>query len=143
MSTANLPPIEKHPDIAALRDRYDAVAVTPVGQFTDTLTLMAGLYVAVSPWIVGFHGTTSLMMNDLIAGLAVAILAIGFGSANGRFHGLAGAVPLLGIWMIICPWVISGVSVTAGMAWSNVVGGAVVLLLGLGVAGLGMMPHRR
>ncbi|MDG3009409.1 SPW repeat protein [Rhodococcus sp. D2-41] len=142
MSTANLP-IEKHPDIAALREHYDQAAGTPVGQFTDGLTLLAGLYMAVSPWIIGFHGTTNLMMSNLIAGLAVAVLAIGFSSAHGRFHGLAWTVPALGVWMIISPWVVVGVSTTAGMIWSNVVGGAVVLLLGMGVAGMGMMRMRK
>lgn len=142
MSTAHLP-IETHPDIAALRDRYDQAAGTPVGQFTDCVMMAAGLYVAASAWIVGFQGMTSLMMSNLIAGLAVAVLTICTTGAYGRFHALAPVMPLLGLWMIISPWVITDVTRTTGMLWSNVVAGAVILVCGMAMAGMGMMRMRR
>lgn len=138
MSMAGLS-MEKHPDIVALRHHYDEVAENPVAQVTDGLTLLAGLYMAASPWIVGFHGTTTLAMCNLISGIAVALLAVGFTSAYDRTHGMAFVLPLLGIWMIISPWVVAGVTTTAGMIWSNVIGGAVVCLLGLGLAAMGTM----
>lgn len=142
MSTASLP-IEKHPDIAALRDRYDQAAGSMVAQTNEGLLMLAGLYMAASPWIIGFHGTTPLMINNLIVGCAAALLAFGFAAAFGRLHGLAFAMPVLGVWMIISPWVVRGVSTTAGMIWSNVACGAVVLALGLGLMGIGFMRSRR
>lgn len=142
MSTSSLP-IEKHPDLAALRDHYDQAAGNPVAQVNDGLLMLAGLYLAASPWIVGFHGTTTLMINNLIVGLAAALLAFGFASAFGRLHGLGFAMPVLGVWMIISPWVVAGVSTTAGMIWSNVACGAVVLVLGLGLMGIGFTRARR
>lgn len=142
MSTADLS-MAKHPDIVALRARYDVVSENPVAQVIHGLTMLAGLYMAASPWIVGFHGTTTLAVNNLIAGIAVAVLAAGFSSAYGRTHGMAFTAPLLGIWMIISPWVVAGVSTTAGMIWSNVIGGAVVCVLGLGLTAMGMMRESR
>ncbi|GAA4487137.1 SPW repeat protein [Rhodococcus olei] len=141
MSTANLP-IEKHPDIAALRHRYDEAASNPVTQTNEGLLMLAGLYMAASPWIVGFHGTTALMVSNLITGCAAALLAFGFAAALGRLYGLAFAMPVLGVWMIISPWVVVGVSTTAGMIWSNVACGAVVVVLGLGLMGVGFMRAR-
>lgn len=138
MSTSSSMSIEKHPDIAALRDRYDKVAETPAVQLAEGLMLLAGLFAAVSPWIVGFHGQMSLTVNNLITGITIAVLAVGFTSAYGRTHGIAFVVPLLGVWMIIAPWVVSGVHTTAGLIWSNVVVGAVICVLGLGVAAMGM-----
>lgn len=129
----------EHPDITALRDRYDRAAETRIAQGVVGLTLMAGLYVAMSPWIVGFAGQSALMVNDLIAGLAVAMLALGFGSAFGRTHQLAWVTPLLGVWVIITPWVVAGVAISTGLVLSNVIAGVVTCLLGLGVMGAGLM----
>lgn len=139
MSADKLSPIEDHPDITALRDRYERASQTRPAQAVDGLTLMAGLYVAMSPWIVGFDGISTLMINDLITGLAVTLLALGFASAFGRTHGVAWVTPLLGVWVIITPWVVSGISTTTGIILSNVISGAVVVLLGLGAMGIMMM----
>ena len=138
MSTHSLS-METHPDIADLRARWDELGQSTVSQMTDSATLLAGLFVAACPWIVGFSGSTSLTINNLIAGLAVAVLAAGFASSFSRTHGMAVLAPLLGAWIIISPWVVAGVSTTTGMIWANVVGGAVVCLCGLGVTGMGMM----
>lgn len=138
MSTENLS-MEEHPDITALRARYDRASETRIAKAVDGLTLMAGLYVAMSPWIVGFNTTPTLLVNDLITGLAVAMLALGFASAFGRTHGMTWTMPLLGVWVIITPWVVSGITTSTGIVLSNVISGAVVVLLGLAALGVSMM----
>jgi hypothetical protein len=45
--------IEQHPDVAALRMRYDEAADTSTAQVTDGLGVLAGLYLAISPWSSG------------------------------------------------------------------------------------------
>ncbi|GIH22749.1 hypothetical protein Aph01nite_10590 [Acrocarpospora phusangensis] len=121
-----------HPDIQELRAKYERAAETPAGKAVAGLIFLAGLYLAISPFVVGFSGFTSLTGNNLIVGIAVAMLALGFASAYGRTHGLAWVAPLIGIWTIISPWVISGDVATTATIWNNVVTGAVILLLGLG-----------
>ncbi|QBJ96633.1 hypothetical protein ERC79_12135 [Rhodococcus sp. ABRD24] len=133
--------IEAHPDIAALRDSYDELGEGPALQIAEGLMVLAGLYAAASSWIVGFDGQTSLMMSNLICGLAVALLAAGYATTYGRTHGIAFVAPLLGVWLIVSPWLVSNVTTTAGMIWSNVVTGAVILALG--AAGVGMAMTRR
>lgn len=134
--------IDRHPDILALRAGYERAAESGAAQATFGLTLLAGMYAAVSPWIVGFGATTNLAVNDLIVGITIGVLALALGAALDRSHGFAWTVPLLGIWLIIAPWVIDDVSVTAGMAWSNVVVGVVTVLLGLGAGYFGVQTRQ-
>lgn len=123
--------IDHHPDLLALRARYERVAESMSAHVTFGLALLTGLYVAASPWIIGFSDTRSLAMCDLIAGIAVAFLAYGFASALDRAHGMTWTLPVLGVWVIVSLWVLPGFSLTAGMIWSNVVGGALLTFLGL------------
>ncbi|WP_214102891.1 SPW repeat protein [Acrocarpospora catenulata] len=120
-----------HPDIAELRDKYELASESQPAKVVAGLTFLTGLYLAISPWVVGFQRFPTLAVNNLIVGIAVATLALGFASAYGRTHGLVWVVPLLGIWTIIAPWVVSGHNATAGTIWSNVVTGVITLLLGL------------
>ncbi|MFF7651582.1 SPW repeat protein [Streptomyces sp. NPDC007983] len=136
--------IEEHPDLMELRARYERAATTPQARAVEGLTLLAGLYLAVSPWVVGFFDTgTGLTVNNLITGLAVAILALGFGSAYERTHGLGWVVAAIGVWTIITPWVVYGPSISTGTMISNVVTGAVIFLLGLATSAFGMKGDAR
>lgn len=130
--------IERHPDIVSMRARYEVASASPVAQLTDGLTLLSGIYLAISPWIVGFTNLSSITMNNLITGLAVSALALGFSSAFGRTHGIAWVSPIIGLWTIIAPWVISGNAATTRTIWNNVLVGALILILGLVTMSFGM-----
>ncbi|MFF0814902.1 SPW repeat protein [Rhodococcus sp. NPDC003318] len=143
MSTSTHGPIHTHPDIVELRQRYDEAAEQPPAQIADGLMLIAGLYAAASAWIVGFAGQMSLTMSNLITGLAIAALAVGFLSAYGRTHGMTFVAPVLGIWLIVSPWIVVGVDTTTSMIWSNVVAGAAVCILALAMAATGPNLMRR
>ena len=68
----------------------------------------------------------------MIIGVATALLGLGLGTAFDRTHRLAWTMTVLGLWMIVSPWVIRAgeLSRTANQ-WNNVVTGAVMLLVGL------------
>src|SRR4051812_42200428 len=97
------PGLKHHPDLATLRDRYDVAAENPVAHLVDGMIVVAGLYLAMSPWVVGFNNRTNLTVNNLITGIALAVLAFGMASAHGRTHGLTWIVPIIGVWTIIAP----------------------------------------
>jgi hypothetical protein len=134
------PGIEQHPDIATLRARYDIAAENPVAHLVDGLIVLTGLYLAISPWVVGFYGLSNLTANNLITGIALAMLAVGFASAHGRTHGVTWVVPLIGAWTIIAPWVMSGHVTTTRTVWNNVVTGAIAVILG--IAAMSMVAMR-
>lgn len=133
--------IEHHPDILEMRARYEAAAETPVAQAVNGLSALTGLYLAASPWIVGFSGLTNLTVNNLIIGIALTVLAAGLASAYGRTHGMTWVVPVAGVWTIIAPWVVSGAMDTTRTIWSNVVAGAIATVLG--VAAMAVPALRR
>jgi hypothetical protein len=132
------PAIEQHPDIAALRARYDRAAETPTAQLVEGLTLLTGLYLAMSPWVVGFTDHGSLAASNLFSGVAVALLALGFASAYGRTHGIAWVTPVIGVWTILAPWLVSGPTADGSAVTSTVIAGALAVLLGLGTLTMGM-----
>jgi hypothetical protein len=130
--------IDHHPDLLALRAKYERVAESMSAHVTFGLALLTGLYVAASPWIVGFSATGSLATSDLIVGIAVAFLSYGFATALDRAHGMTWTLPVLGMWAIVSPWVLPGFTATAGMIWSNVVAGALLTFVGLNATYFGM-----
>ncbi|WP_433225832.1 SPW repeat protein [Actinomadura formosensis] len=134
--------IEQHPDIIEMRARYEAAAETPVAQGVNGLIALTGLYLAASPWIVGFGGRTNLTVNNLIMGVALTLLAAGFASAYGRTHTMSWVTPVIGIWTIIAPWAVAGDMATTSTIWSNVVTGAIALVLGVAAMGVTMMRGR-
>ncbi|AWW41146.1 MULTISPECIES: SPW repeat protein [Streptomyces] len=127
--------ITSHPDASEMRARYDRVLGGRDVALVDGPVFLLGLYCAVSPWVV--HYTTSqpaLVPHNLIVGIAIGLLALGFTRAPERMYGLSWAMCALGVWMIISPWVV-GRNPDAGVVWNNIVIGALALILGLVCAG--------
>ncbi|WP_081237507.1 SPW repeat protein [Streptomyces viridosporus] len=119
-----------HPDAPEMRARYDRVLGGRDVALVDGPVFLLGLYCAVSPWIL--HYTTSqpaLATHNLIVGIAIGLLGLGFTAAPARMYGLSGAMCALGIWLIISPWIV-GQGPDAGVIWNNVVIGALTLALG-------------
>jgi hypothetical protein len=138
------PSMAEHPDLAdvkrahdlrELRERYERASETPSGQLVEGLIMLSGLYIALSPWIVGFTGP--LQINNLVIGLAVAALGFGFAADYGSTHRLAWVCPILGAWTIVALWAVTGAARTTGSILSNVIADAVVLLCGLAILGIG------
>jgi SPW repeat len=141
--TSENPPMAEHPDLAEvkqshdleLRQRYERAAEAGMGQLADGIILLGGLYIALSPWFMGFGDP--MRMNNLVVGLAIAVLGFGFASAYGSTHRVAWVCPVLGAWTIAAMFVISGAAPSLGGLLSNVIAGAVVLVCGLAILGAG------
>ncbi|GAA2774352.1 SPW repeat protein [Saccharopolyspora taberi] len=135
-------PIAGHPDLAEIRARYERAAETPTAQASDGLIVLGGLFVALSPWIFGFSAVGPLAVNNFVTGVAAAVLGLCLAAAYHRTHGIAWTCPVLGLWMILSVFLVSGTSITAATVLCNVIGGAIVLLAGLGAIAPAMMPAR-
>lgn len=135
MATQPRSDMETHPDIVAMRSRHEMAerfATTPRAQAVEALALITGLYLAASPWIAGFNNFSTLAVNNLIVGIAYAVLMSGgFGQAYERSHSMAWGACLLSVWTIVAPWVVAGDVSTTRTIVNNVIVGAVALMLAL------------
>ncbi|MFE9771333.1 SPW repeat protein [Streptomyces sp. NPDC005931] len=126
--------METHPDILEMRARHERAATTPRAQAIEALGVVTGVYLAASPWIVGFSGFSTLAVTNLIVGLTYALLMGGFGHAYERTHSMAWAAAVLGAWTVIAPWVVSGDVDTTRTVTNNIIVGLIALLLALAAA---------
>ena len=135
--------MEQHPDIVELRQRYERAGESPVTQATAGLTMLTGLWLAISPWMLGFNaGFASLAVSNLITGLALTLLGLASGAAYSRTHGMVWVVALLGVWAIITPWIAAGAVATTGTIVSNVITGGAAIVLGLAATGIMVMKTK-
>ncbi|MFD7704754.1 SPW repeat protein [Streptomyces caelestis] len=135
--------ITSHPDAPEMRARYDRMLGGRDVALVDGPVFLLGLYCAVSPWIL--HYTTSqpaLVTHNLIVGIAIGLLGLGFTAAPARMYGLSGAMCALGLWMIASPWIV-GSDPDAGVIWNNIVIGALTLILGTACAATAVKSARR
>ncbi|MFJ3234321.1 SPW repeat protein [Streptomyces sp. NPDC086787] len=127
--------ISSHPDAPEMRERYARMLGGRDVALVDGPVFLLGLYCAASPWIL--HYTTSqpaLVTHNLIVGIAIGLLALGFTTAPDRMYGLSWAMCAMGVWMIIAPWIV-GRNPDTGVVLNNVIIGALAVILGLVCAG--------
>jgi len=102
------------------------------GGWLGLLTMIAGLWFLISPWILSFGATNTAGLNAIVVGLLIAVCgaldAFGIGylpMRAMRVFGLLAAI--LGLWAIVSPFVLT----VAGIArWDAVVTGLVAVLVG-------------
>ncbi|MFY1679731.1 MULTISPECIES: SPW repeat protein [unclassified Streptomyces] len=123
--------LSNHPDAREMRARYARMVRGRDVAFVDGPVFLLGLYCAVSPWILHYTASQpALVTHNLIIGIAIGLMALGFTRAPERMYGLSWAMSAIGVWMIISPWIV-GTSPDAGVVWNNVVIGALAVLFGL------------
>lgn len=118
-----------HPDASEMRERYARVLQGHDVALMNGPVFLVGLFFALSPWALHFDAShRDLAVQDLILGAAVSVLALGFTVAPERMTGLCGALSLIGVWMAVSPWAVTGRPVRAAAADGVVVGGLALLL---------------
>ncbi|MEO3975018.1 SPW repeat protein [Streptomyces sp. CAU 1734] len=120
-----------HPDVTEMRDRYARVLGGRDVPLVDGPVFLVGLACAVSPWIVHFSGSQpALATHNLIMGVAIVVLALGFTVTPARMYGLSWAMCAIGAWLVVAPWIV-GSGPDKGVIWTNAVLGGLTFLLGL------------
>ncbi|WP_369394444.1 SPW repeat protein [Streptomyces sp. CG1] len=133
-----------HPEIAEMRERLERTASTGTAIALEGLIVLAGVYAAVSPWVVHFAGQPNVAVNNLIVGITVGLVGFGLTLVPERMFRLAWTLVPLGVWLLISPWVVTAThSARAGIVWNNCCLGAVVMVLGLAAMGLTIGVTRR
>jgi hypothetical protein len=95
--------------------------------FASGGTLVLGLWLAISPWVLGYL-TPAALWNSVIVGIAIALLA----SARLAMPTRVAAVPswinvALGAWLIVSPFLLN--YTLAGVTWNSVIVGALVAIM--------------
>ncbi|MFE7346574.1 SPW repeat protein [Streptomyces griseus] len=124
-----------HPDASEMRARYDRVMGGRDVALVDAPVFLVGLYCAVSPWVLHFTASQpALVTHNLVMGIAIAVLALGFTMMPERMSGLSWALCAIGAWIIVSTWVV-GSSPDAGVVINNIIVGGLAVLLGMVCAG--------
>jgi len=99
--------------------------------------MLAGLWVAISPWFLSLQAYGgNATADDLVVGLAVLTLAV-FGMTGRGLLSLQAASALAGVWLIISPFILDAkFPITAAMYWSNVWAGGIIAVLALAALAL-------
>ncbi|MDD5249534.1 MAG: SPW repeat protein [Rhodocyclaceae bacterium] len=92
----------------------------------DPVNLVLGLWMLISPWVLGYQAESAAQSNAVIVGVVIAILA-----ALELFQVTAWEEWVnfvLGIWLLISPWVLRFSTMTTPMANAVIIGIAVAVL---------------
>ena len=107
----------------------DSMEIPEAWNWQDWLDMVLGLWLAVSPWIIGFaDGDPAATRNALIVGIAIAVLsALTFLA----YHIVEEWIDvILGVWLIVSPWVLAGPRDPTVVADFVIVGAIVLALSG-------------
>ena len=133
-----------HPEIAEMRERLERTASSSPAIVVEGLILLAGVYAAISPWVVHFALQRNITVSNLIVGITVALIGLGLTLAPERMFRMAWVLAPLGLWLLISPWVVTAAhGARTGIIWNNCWLGAIVTVLGLAAMGLTIGVTRR
>ena len=130
-------PMADHPDLVEMRERYERASASGPAVITDGLVLLAGLWLAISPWVIHFNGTDpNITINNLILGIAVAVVSLGLTLMPQRMVRLSWATAIIGAWAAVSQWIIHQSGTVAGLWVNNLVTGVVIAVLGVAAAAI-------
>jgi hypothetical protein len=99
-----------------------------VKRWQDWANLVLGVWLILSPWLLGFSGTPAATWNAVVVGVVVALMAL--------LHLRGGPMweewlnVLLGVWLILSPWLL-GFSGVGNAMWNALIVGVLVGALAL------------
>lgn len=88
---------------------------------------VGGIWLAASPYILGFSVHPDAWWNALLVGLCMVILAIIRAASPERFAGLRWTALVLGAWLVASPFIADYHYVGPAM-WNAIIVGAVIIL---------------
>ncbi|HVS72296.1 MAG TPA: SPW repeat protein [Phycisphaerae bacterium] len=107
-----------------------AYAIRHQGQSSAAsgLDVLAAIWLLISPFVLGFGNLGNAAGNNVILGIIIGILALIRLFNPVRTVGVSWLNVILGIWVIISPWVL-GFDGNATAMTNNVIVGIIVIIL--------------
>ncbi len=95
---------------------------------TSGINIVAGLWLILAPAALGYAGVEAALWNSVVVGIAVAAMAILRVVRPLEFEGVSWTNFILGIWLVVSPFVLGLWDLTP-MVWNNIIVGIVILAL--------------
>ncbi|HUV71396.1 MAG TPA: SPW repeat protein [Clostridia bacterium] len=94
----------------------------------STVNLIAGLWLIIAPFVLGFSEITAATINDIVLGAIIAIVSAIRIFSSVRWNWLSWLNVLLGFWLIIAPFVLAYPAATP--RFNDIILGIVVIIAG-------------
>ena len=106
--------------------RMNKLSVLMKEHWQDGVSVLVGVWLVTSPWVLGYYGITAAMWNSVALGVIFAVAA---GAALLKFHEWEEWINVvLGAWLIMSPWLLD-YAVMGAAAWNHAIVGLLVLAL--------------
>jgi SPW repeat len=105
------------------------------------LVALAGLWEVIAVFVLGYSASTTALWDALIVGVALIVLGgwAALSSQEGTDKTLDWINAILGVWLIIAPFVLGYTALVAAL-WNDIIVGIVVVVIA-GWAALAMGRH--
>jgi membrane protein YdbS with pleckstrin-like domain len=103
---------------------------TAAARTASILNVLAGIWLIISPFVLAFTVLPAAMWDSIAVGIVVLLLSWGRATNPDRAVGLSWINLVLGLWLIISPFVL-GYALYPRPLWNHVVLGIVVAILAL------------
>jgi len=92
---------------------------------------VAGVWEVVAPFVLSYTKHTTPMWDAIIVGIVLVVLGAwaALSNAVGTVKILSWVNAVIGLWLIVAPFVLSYTKVTAAM-WNDIIVGIIVVVLG-------------
>ncbi len=96
---------------------------------------VGGVWELLAPFILSYSQTKTAMWDAIIIGIVLVVLGAWAGLANevGTVKALSWVNAVLGLWLVIAPFILAYSGVAAAM-WNDIIVGIIVLVLGVWAA---------
>lgn len=133
---------EDYREPRARRERQDfddeAPAEIKTVYSTSGINIIAGLWLLLAPFALGYSTVETALWNSIVLGIAVAVMAMVRVVRPDDHEGVSWVNFVLGIWLLVSPFVLGLANIEA-LVWNNIIVGVVILAL---AATSAMATHR-
>jgi len=94
------------------------------------IVALFGLWEVIAPFLLGYSATTAALWDAIIIGVALIVLAgwAALVNQDGTIKSLSWINAVLGLWLVIAPFLLGYSAVGAAM-WNDIVVGVIVAVL--------------
>ncbi len=91
---------------------------------------IVGVWEVLAPFILGYSAVTAAVWNAVIVGIAVIVFAVWSALSNnlGTSRALDWITAIIGLWLIVAPFILGFTGVTAAL-WNAIIVGIVIAVL--------------